>query len=170
MFFLSPQTRGKFPIEDPLPVLRGQLDQVASIIYSPGTLTPPYPVTFTHGELIAGALQSRLAVGLQRKDVTLSFISWSIPHVFASEFLGGMAAGCKINYCDGMYSILRNLEQVRATVLFCGGTMLNELWPQAKHVNGVHPVEVRNFSPHFSVGVFPLPARFQAPRFRVPKP
>lgn len=102
---------------EPAPPIAGSRDDLATFIYTSGTTGPSKGVMLTHGNILANCESSRLALDLNERDETLSFL----PVAHAFERTAGhytvMLAGGKISYAEGLSQIARNLTEINPTVV-----------------------------------------------------
>ena len=92
---------------------------LASIIYTSGTTGPPKGVMLSHANILANIRDSTLILPIHEEDLTLSFLPLS--HVF--ERTAGLyvilQAGASIAYGGGPVSLMKDLKEVRPSLLAC---------------------------------------------------
>ncbi|GAB4462707.1 MAG: AMP-dependent synthetase/ligase [Armatimonadaceae bacterium] len=101
-----------------------QPDDVASLVYTSGTTGDPKGAMLTHGNIGGNALNSiehfrRCGEAITEDDVFLSFLP--LCHVFerTTGYYLPLAVGATIAYCEGVRTIVDDMQAVRPTLMVC---------------------------------------------------
>jgi long-chain acyl-CoA synthetase len=109
-------------------------EDLASIIYTSGTMGQPQGVLLTHANMAANVLSSAEVIPLTPSDVLISFLPLS--HVFERlvEFFC-FWKGTRIAYAEGLDTLPQNLREIRPTVMAVVPRVLEKI--QGRVMDGV---------------------------------
>jgi long-chain acyl-CoA synthetase len=92
-------------------------DDLASIIYTSGTMGDPKGAMLTHNNFMSNARACNEIVSFTHEEVFLSFLP--LAHVF--ERMGGhylpLGCGATVAYAESPFTVARNMTEVRPTVM-----------------------------------------------------
>jgi long-chain acyl-CoA synthetase len=93
-------------------------DQLATLIYTSGTMGPPKGVMLSHGNLACTAANAQALVGLGAHDSTLSYLPLS--HVAEQLFTihAPIWAGYPVYFAESVAHVAVNLKEVQPTIVF----------------------------------------------------
>ncbi|NLC57334.1 MAG: long-chain fatty acid--CoA ligase [Armatimonadetes bacterium] len=92
-------------------------ETLATIVYTSGTTGEPKGAMLTHGNILANLEGADRVLHISERDVFLSFLPLS--HIFermAGYYLA-LRNGAAIYYAESIFSVARNLEEVRPTLM-----------------------------------------------------
>jgi long-chain acyl-CoA synthetase len=92
-------------------------DDLATLIYTSGTTGEPKGVMLSHGNITSNVIASLQALAIDERDEFISFLP--LCHIF-ERMVGHytmLQAGAVINYCTGFDWVIRELPEVRPTVV-----------------------------------------------------
>jgi len=92
-------------------------EDLATIIYTSGTTGDPKGAMLTHGNFLSEVEAIIDFVHVEERDVLLSFLP--LCHVFerTAGYYCPISVGAKIAYCESLFSVQKNMEEVRPTIM-----------------------------------------------------
>jgi len=131
--------------------LAARPQDVASIIYTSGTMGQPQGVVITHANLVSNIRSSAEVIPLCSTDILISFLPLS--HVFERmvEYFC-FWKGARIAYAEGLDTLPQNLREIRPTVMAVVPRVLEKI--QGRVTDGVRqlPAPKRRLS-YWALGV-----------------
>jgi long-chain acyl-CoA synthetase len=139
--------------ETPMGIAEGSRDDLATIIYTSGTTGMSKGVMLTHGNILSNCEDSLVALGLNDRDMTLSFLP--VAHSFerTAGYYAVMMGGGTIAYAEGLTQIAANLLEIEPTVVLTVPRLLEVIYSRVmKTVRSSSPVRQAMFNAALTVG------------------
>jgi long-chain acyl-CoA synthetase len=114
--------------EAPAEIAEGSREDLATIIYTSGTTGMSKGVMLTHGNILSNCEDALQALGLNERDMTLSFLP--VAHSFerTAGYYSVMMAGGTIAYAEGLTQIAANLLEIEPTVVLTVPRLLEVIY------------------------------------------
>lgn len=103
-------------------------DDLAGFIYTSGTTGQPKGVLLSHGNFAHNVNAIRELFPIERGDRSLSFLPWAHSFGQTCELHCMLANGGGIGLAESVATILRNLTEVRPTLLFSVPRIFNKIY------------------------------------------
>jgi long-chain acyl-CoA synthetase len=139
---------------DPMPAIKGNGNDLATLIYTSGTSGMPKGVMLTHRNILANCDSNLDALKLGENDMTLSFLP--VAHAFerTAGYYTVMAGGGMIAYAEGLAQIAQNLLEVDPTVVLTVPRLLEVIYGRVmRTVEAAPPIRRRLFEAALATGI-----------------
>lgn len=117
-------TRGE---ASPRPLCRPAPDDICGFLYTSGTTGDPKGVRLSHGNLASNVSAIHEIFPMRPSDRSLSFLPWAHSFGQTVELHGLFSMGASMGIAEGRHAILRNLPEVRPTLLISVPTIFNRI-------------------------------------------
>jgi long-chain acyl-CoA synthetase len=114
--------------EFPAAPLQPEPSDLAGFIYTSGTTGQPKGVLLTHGNFAHNVNAIREIFPIEAGDTSLSFLPWAHSFGQTCELHCMLANGGAIGLAESVATILRNLTEVRPTLLFSVPRIFNKIY------------------------------------------
>jgi long-chain acyl-CoA synthetase len=113
---------------NPMPAIKPDPGDVASLIYTSGTTGNPKGVMLTHANIAANVSAVHEVFPMELADRSLSFLPWA--HVFGQsvELHALLSTGASMALCRSVDKILDDLADVKPTLLFSVPRIFNRIY------------------------------------------
>jgi len=112
----------------PVPSVSPSGDDVAGLIYTSGTTGMPKGVILTHGNITSNVNAIHEVFEFQADDRSLAFLPWAHSFGQTCELHCLLSMGCSMAINDDVKNLVRNLGEVKPTVLYAVPRVFNRLY------------------------------------------
>lgn len=102
-------------------------DDVATLIYTSGTTGEPKGVMLTHRNLISNVEALLPLLDWSIDDLFLSFLPLAHVYERSPGYYLPLRLGACIAYCESLFTVDKNLREVRPTIMFCVPRLLESM-------------------------------------------
>ena len=124
-------------VEEPAP------GEIACFIYTAGTTGEPKGVVLTHGNLCANVNGINVVFPMEPEDRSLAFLPWAHAFGQTAELHGLLSQGLSIAINDEIPNLVRNLGEVRPTVLIAVPRIFNRVYDGIQKQMTEKPAPIR---------------------------
>ena len=126
----------------PAPTVQVRPEDIAAIVYTSGTTGTPKGVRLTHANIVSNVEAVLQVVPVSYEDRSLAFLPWA--HVFgADELHAVIRIGASTGLCDSTDRIVKDLPEVRPTMLFAVPRIWNQVYQSVRQTISTQPPAVR---------------------------
>jgi long-chain acyl-CoA synthetase len=113
---------------EPVPVIRSEGSDVASLLYTSGTTGNPKGVVLSHSNIVSNVLAVQTNLPIADGDRSLSFLPWAHSFGHTCELHILISIGASTGICDSSDKIVPYLAEVKPTVLFAVPRIFNRIY------------------------------------------
>jgi long-chain acyl-CoA synthetase len=112
----------------PVPVVRSESTDIASLLYTSGTTGNPKGVVLSHSNVVSNVLAVQTNLPIADGDRSLAFLPWAHSFGHTCELHILISIGASTGICDSTEKILPYLAEVKPTVLFAVPRVFNRIY------------------------------------------
>jgi long-chain acyl-CoA synthetase len=127
----------------PVPVVRSEGNDVASLLYTSGTTGNPKGVVLSHTNIVSNVLAVQTNLPIADGDRSLSFLPWAHSFGHTCELHILISIGASTGICDSNEKIVPYLAEVRPTVLFAVPRIFNRIYGSVEKQIAGKPAPIR---------------------------
>lgn len=112
---------------------------IASLIYTSGTTGKPKGVMLSHGNIVSNIAAMRTLLPFVDGECSLAFLPWAHSFGQVCELHALVSLGASIAINDAIPNLLRNLAEVKPTILFAVPRIFNRVYTAVNELIGERP-------------------------------
>jgi long-chain acyl-CoA synthetase len=128
----------------PVPAVRSESADVASLLYTSGTTGNPKGVVLSHGNIVSNVLAVQTNLPIADGDRSLSFLPWAHSFGHTCELHILVSIGASTGICDSNEKIIPYLAEVKPTVLFAVPRIFNRIYAGVEKQMESKPAPIRS--------------------------
>lgn len=130
--------------KNPVPAIKPEAKDTASLIYTSGTTGNPKGVILSHGNIASNINAIHEVLPLQGDDRSLSFLPWAHSFGHTCELYAITSMGGSMALCESVDKIVANLAEVQPTVLISVPRIFNRIYDGVNKQMAEKPAVIRN--------------------------
>ena len=128
----------------PVPAVRSEGSDIASLLYTSGTTGNPKGVVLSHSNVVSNVLAVQTNLPIADGDRSLSFLPWAHSFGHTCELHILISIGASTGICDSNEKIVDYLAEVKPTVLFAVPRIFNRIYAAVEKQMQSKPAPVRS--------------------------
>jgi long-chain acyl-CoA synthetase len=128
----------------PVPAVRSEGHDVASLLYTSGTTGNPKGVVLSHTNIVSNVLAVQTNLPIADGDRSLSFLPWAHSFGHTCELHILISIGASTGICDSNDKIVPYLAEVKPTVLFAVPRIFNRIYGGVEKQIASKPAPIRS--------------------------
>jgi long-chain acyl-CoA synthetase len=129
---------------NPVPSIKPERDDAASLIYTSGTTGNPKGVILSHHNLASNITAVHEILPMTKEERSLSFLPWAHSFGHTCELHAMLSLGASMALCEGVDKIIQNLAEVRPTVLMSVPRIFNRIYDGVNKQMAARPKIIQN--------------------------